>query len=174
MRYTVDDFLEDVSGYGDLVVAYRDRVAIKGGGSSIPLLSISDREIAAFLQRLYALVKVKADTRIYRGLDDRIRDDDYEMLPGRWWSPRRPSAEIDDLGLESLHLRSRHELAVKPSWNDMNFVFEAVVRPGTLMVIGRAAPQTENGRRFGGGAVQFLVPPQSGGGLVLTHRHQAR
>ena len=168
MTYSNQEFLADVKGYGDVLAAFSFRTCIAGDPHA-PRPLITDNDVRAFTNMLYAFVKARPGLTAYRWFDD-----GKGAFLGGWWSPLRPSTEIDGLQLEGMHRRSRHNLAIKSEWNRMDEILEAEIRPGTVLVVGRAAPQFEPARRFGGGAIQFLVPRESFGGLNLRRKHQQR
>ena len=69
---------------------------------------------------------------------------------------------IDDLKLSSIHrAEDRDKSAIKLEWNRLDFYLEAQLPAGSLIYVGRAAPQQEGaaygGGRYGGGAFQFRL-----------------
>jgi len=69
---------------------------------------------------------------------------------------------IDDLKLSSMHrVEDRANSAIKLEWNRLDFYLEADLPAGSLIYVGRAAPQQESaaygGKRYGGGGYQFRL-----------------
>jgi hypothetical protein len=69
---------------------------------------------------------------------------------------------IDDLKLSSMHRADdRENSAIKLEWNRLDFYVEGQLPAGSLVYVGRAAPQQERaaygGKRFGGGGYQFRL-----------------
>jgi hypothetical protein len=61
---------------------------------------------------------------------------------GRWWTPQRPSASIDNLGLSDLHRgEDRDSSAITLKWNRLDRYAEGQLAGGSLVYVGRAAPQ---------------------------------
>lgn len=81
---------------------------------------------------------------------------------GRWWSPGRPSKSIDNLRLSDMHrAEDRDNPAVLTEWNRLDYYLEADLPIGSLVYVGRAAPQQEStlygGKRYAGGGFQFRL-----------------
>ena|SRR5579862_144823 len=161
--YDAAQLSNDAAGYG--VVTYLAKgpfqISARGthsSGSAVPPgFPLLKSEIAkSFLHDLYALVWTTRQLTIYRFYGTNALTS--ASLLGAFWTPARPSLRIDRLGYESMHDTSRANLSLKYGWNPMTNVVEADLTQGAHIYIGRVAPQTEMGRRFGGGAVQFFVP----------------
>jgi hypothetical protein len=166
MVYSTQDFLSDARGYGHVLAAFRNRTPLSSG-TYRPHSHMEDGKIRAFNGSMYAYVRARSGLVAYRWFDD-----DKGSFLGGWWSPQRPSPEIDGLQLEGIHKRSREHLAIKKDWNEMAQILEAEIRPGTILIVGRAASQFDSCGRLPGGAMQFLVPRDSFGGLHLRRKHQ--
>jgi len=155
--YTAAQLREDASGYGLIAYVAEGRQIVSRGPAwtgEEPWLMTSTA--ATFLGSLYAFVRTTRDITIYRfhGVDPRA---EARML-GSWWSPRRPSLAIDDLGYASWHNQSRAGAAVKNEWNPMSEVAEARLYSGSPVFVGRIALVQDGSRRLGGGDIQFLLP----------------
>jgi len=134
---------------------------------------------AAFVEQVYFLLLISRFVTVYRGFEAPGLKAPYgkdhpsvwfglvqQRTPGTrdgyWWSPRRPSIEIDGLQLPHLHRgEDRNSLAVKREWNRMDYFAKGELPPGSLVYAGRAAPQRESelygGRSYAGGGMQFLL-----------------
>ena len=162
--YHAAQLSNDASGYGHVTYLAKGALRIDASGqpssgsaavpASFPLLKA---EIAkSFLEGLYSLVWTTRPITIYRFYGANLSA--AASLLGAFWTPARPSLRIDRLGYESLHDTSRANLALRRAWNPMTNVVEADLGSGAHIYIGRVAPQSELGVRFGGGTIQFFVP----------------
>jgi hypothetical protein len=89
-----------------------------------------------------------------------------QRKPGRpdglWWTPSRPSTEIESLKLPNMH-RAEHRInsAIKLEWNRLDYYVESELPLASLVYVGRAAPQQESaaygGKKLGGGGFQFRL-----------------
>lgn len=56
----------------------------------------------------------------------------------------------------------RDSSAITRQWNRLDYFLEAELRIGSMVYVGRAAPQRESklygSERYGGGAIQFRLP----------------
>jgi hypothetical protein len=152
----------DAAGYGLVTYLAKGPMRINASGAPSagsamsPAAPLLRAEIAKnFLHDLYALVWTTRRLTIYRFYGTNAKAE--ASLLGAYWTPARPSLRIDHLGYESMHDTSRADLSLKRAWNPMIDLVEADLAPGTHIYVGRAAPQSEMGVRFGGGAIQFLV-----------------
>jgi hypothetical protein len=162
--YNAAQLSNDAAGYGHVSYLAKGTVRINAGGqpsarsppvpASFPLLKA---EIASsFLGELYSLVWTIRPITIYRFYG--TNSSAAASLLGAFWTPARPSLRIDRLGYESSHDTSRANLALQRAWNPMTNLAEADLGSGAHIYIGRVAPQSELGVRFGGGSIQFFVP----------------
>ncbi len=182
------DLLDDVGGregYGTALFAWKGqqevfRSSIKGtSGSPLgPELALT------FIEQFYVLVRTGRKISIYRGYESAGLDAPFgrdhpsyirglvnQRKPGKpdglWWTPNRPSMEIDDLRLPAMH-RAEHRAnsAIKLEWNRLDYYLESELPVGSSVYVGRAAPQQESaaygGKRLGGGGFQFRLtaPPE--------------
>ncbi len=161
--YDASQLSNDAAGYGLVTYLAKGSFQINARGTPSsgspvsPAFPLLKSEIAkSFLHDLYALVWTTRQLTIYRfyGTNALVA----ASLLGAFWTPARPSLRIDRLGYESMHDTSRANLSLKRAWNPMTDVVEADLASGAHVYVGRVAPQSEMGRRFGGGAVQFFVP----------------
>jgi hypothetical protein len=159
-RYTARELLEDARGYGRvLYVAQGSGLAYVADGGCVPTRLASSR-YECFVGELYAFVEIQRPVTLYRWYDEDPKSPAKRM--GSWWSPHRPSAEIDPIALGSLHKTARSDLALKRSWNAMHSVVEADLAVGAQAYVGRAARQVEDTDEVhGGGYIQFFLPPWS-------------
>jgi hypothetical protein len=166
--YNAAQLNADASGYG--LVRYMakgtTRINATGASSSDPARPpaaplLPPPTSTTFLHELYALVWTTRPIVIYRFYGTNAIAD--ASLLGAFWTPARPGLRIDRLGYESMHDTSRANMSLKRTWNPMAKVVEADLGAGAHIYVGRVAPQTEMGRHFGGGAIQFFAPG-------LTHR----
>jgi hypothetical protein len=137
-----------------------------------------------FTSSIYALVKTVRPLTIYRFYETSNLQAPYgrehnsfisghvkkrvpaKMLGG-WWSCKRPSLTIDNLGYSDEHRKDdRAGMAVLKEWNRFDVCVEAILKTASLVYVGRTAQQAENvsfetdhGRTilYAGGAIQFLL-----------------
>ena len=69
---------------------------------------------------------------------------------------------IDDLKLSGMHrAEHRSNSAIKLEWNRLDYYLESELPVGSLVYVGRAAPQQESaaygGKKLGGGGFQFRL-----------------
>ena len=161
--YDAAQLNNDAAGYGHVSYLAKGSVRIDASGrpssgSAVPAaFPLQNAEIAAsFLGGLYSLVWTTRPITLYRFYG--TNPSAAASLLGAFWTPARPSLRIDRLGYESHHDTSRANLSLARAWNPMISVVEADLGSGAHVYIGRVAPQSESGIRFGGGAIQFFVP----------------
>ena len=86
--------------------------------------------------------------------------------------------EIDDLKLPAAQ-REQHraDAAIKLEWNRLDFYLESELPMGSLIYVGRAAPQQETaaygGKRYGGGGYQFRLTDSPDRALPWIKRYAA-
>lgn len=174
-RYGIRELVEDAEGYGDvLYAATGERVDHVGPRGATVLARLDAREQPAFLGRMHALVETTREIRLYRWYDESPRRRGAPLVPvaaaraGGWWTPRRPSAEIDRVFLASLHKNARSDAALLRSWNKMHSLVEATLGRCARVFVGRIAPQFDEtkGELLTGGFIQFLIP--------LSNRHHLK
>jgi hypothetical protein len=132
-----------------------------------------------FVDQVYFLVSIQRIVRVYRGFETAgLRAPYGEDHPsfihglvqsrcpgthdGLWWTPARPSKSVDRLHLSEMHrAEDRTNSAVTLTWNRLDFYLEAELRPGSLVYVGRTAPQQERALYgsgwYSGGAMQFRI-----------------
>jgi hypothetical protein len=176
--------LTQPTSYGKPLAGWRNVTEIfRVAGAPIAPGALPPDLAATFVEKLYFLVRTARAVRVYRayetaGLTAPLGKDHPSFLrglvasrhPGRpdglWWTPARPSLAIENMGLPSMQREGpRRGAAVKLEWNRMDYWIEAELPPGTLIYVGRAAPQQETaaygGGKLGGGDFQFRLtrPP---------------
>jgi hypothetical protein len=146
-----------------------------------PLTALSIDLAMTFVEGVYFLLKTTREIAVYRGFETKGltapygKDHPaYGLVPfrkpgtpdGLWWTPGRPSLEIDNLGLSSMHrAEPRDSAGIKLEWNRLDYYLEGVLPMGSLVYVGRAAPQQESAaygrRKYSGGGYQFRLtgPP---------------
>lgn len=175
--------LEDVdgpTGYGSALIAWKGQQEFfrsrAPGTVGTPLAS----DLAlTFVEQVYVLLRTGRKISIYRGYETAGLDAPFgkdhpsymrnllaQRRPGRpdglWWTPSRPSMEIDDLKLSGMHrAEHRSNSAIKLEWNRLDYYLESELPLSSLVYVGRAAPQQESaaygGKRLGGGGFQFRL-----------------
>ena len=132
-----------------------------------------------FVEETYFLVRTTRTVTLYRGFETKGLQAPFGMdhpsfyknlisqrrpgtPDGRWWSPGRPSKSIDNLGLSEMHrAEDRDNSAVLTEWNRLDYYLEADLPTGSLVYVGRAAPQQESalygGTKYAGGGFQFRL-----------------
>jgi hypothetical protein len=173
------------TGYGTALIGWNGRQEFfKSSAPNTSGAPLSMDLAMTFVERVYILVRTTRKIGIYRGYETPGLDAPFGMdhpsyirglvnqrKPGRpdglWWTPSRPSMEIDDLRLPAMHrVEHRDNAAIKLEWNRLDFWIESELPIGALVYVGRAAPQQESaaygGRRLGGGGFQFRLtePPE--------------
>lgn len=132
-----------------------------------------------FVEETYFLVRTTRAITLYRGFETKGLQAPFGMdhpsfyknlisqrrpgtPDGKWWSPGRPSKSIDSLGLSEMHrAEDRDNSAVLTEWNRLDYYLEADLPTGSLVYVGRAAPQQESalygGKKYAGGGFQFRL-----------------
>jgi hypothetical protein len=175
--------LQDVGaqdGYGTPIAGWKgSQQFFKGGPGAPPLAALPLELSLTFVEGVYILLKTKRGMSIYRGYETAgleapfgkqhptfIRNLLTLRKPGKpdglWWTPTRPAMSIDDLKLSSMHrAEDRANSAIKLEWNRLDFYLEGDLPAGSLIYVGRAAPQQESaaygGKKYGGGGYQFRL-----------------
>ena len=172
--------LQSSDSYGTPLVGWNGQAAIYRAPNAPPnLQSLASELFLTFVESTYFLIKTRRAIRIYRGYETEGLTAPYgqdhpsyiqglvaSRNPGRpdgkWWTPARPSAEIDNLRLSELQRTdARVGAAIKLEWNRLDFFIESELPIGSLVYAGRTAPQQESkiygGKKLGGGAMQFRL-----------------
>ena len=191
--------LEDVGGpdgYGSALIAWKGQQEFFRGGTPGAVGTPLTLDLAlTFVEQVYVLVRTSRKISIYRGYETAGLDAPYgrdhpsywrnlltQRRPGRpdglWWTPSRPSMEIDNLKLAGMHrAEHRNNAAIKLEWNRLDYYLESELPIGSLVYVGRAAPQQESaaygGKRLGGGGFQFRLI-QSPESLPWVKRYRAQ
>jgi hypothetical protein len=175
--------LEDIGGrdgYGKPKAAWRGHEEFfRDSTQKVPAGPLVLNLALTFIEQVYALVVTTRSIRVYRGYETAgltapfgkdhssfIQGLVGQRHPGKpdglWWTPSRPSMEIDNLLLSDLH-RSEHRSnsAIKLEWNRLDYYLEGELPVGSSVYVGRAAPQQESaaygGKSLGGGGFQFRL-----------------
>jgi hypothetical protein len=177
------ELLQDVGGpdgYGTALVTWKDQHEIFRANDlgTTPAVLTPDLT-STFVERVYILVRTRREITIYRGYESKgldapfgrdhpsyIRNLVSQRRPGtpdgRWWTPSRPSMVIDRLGVSDMH-RAEHRAssAIRLEWNRLDYYLESQLPIGSLIYVGRAAPQQESkvygSHKYGGGGFQFRL-----------------
>lgn len=191
--------LEDVGGpdgYGSALIAWKGQQEFFRSGTPGAVGTPLTLDLAlTFVEQVYVLVRTSRKISIYRGYETAGLDAPYgrdhpsywrnlltQRRPGRpdglWWTPSRPSMEIDNLKLAGMHrAEHRNNAAIKLEWNRLDYYLESELPIGSLVYVGRAAPQQESaaygGKRLGGGGFQFRLI-QSPESLPWVKRYRAQ
>jgi len=191
--------LEDVSGptgYGSALIAWKGQLEFfKSKAPGTVGTALTTNLASTFVDQVYVLLRTSRKISIYRGYETADLDAPFgkdhpsyvrhllrERKPGRpdglWWTPSRPSMEIDELKLPEMHrAEHRSNSAIKLEGNRLDYYLESEVPVGSLIYVGRAAPQQESaaygGRKYGGGGFQFRLtqPPET---LPWMKRYKAQ
>jgi len=172
------------TSYGMPLIGWRGQVSFYKAPTA-PLIPGSLGDLAkTFVEETYFLLRTQRIVTVYRGFETKglqapfgmdhpsfVRGLVSQRKPGTpdgwWWSSTRPSKSIDSLGLSDMHRsEDRDNPAVLLEWNRLDYYLEADLPVGSLVYVGRAAPQQESalygGKRYGGGGIQFrlTVPPE--------------
>ncbi len=180
--------LNDVSapnGYGAPIAAWKGQQQIfKEPPNANRVTALSQDLAQTFVEESYILLRTRRQILIYRGYETagleapfgKDHPSYFRNLvslrrpgtpDGLWWTPARPSMAIDVLKLPSID-REQHrgDSGIKLEWNRLDFYLESELPVGSLIYVGRAAPQQEiaayGGKRLGGGGYQFRLtePPE--------------
>lgn len=191
--------LNDVSGptgYGSALIAWKGQQEFFRSGSLGTVGTPLTADLAlTFIEQVYALLRTGRKISIYRGYETAGLDAPFgkdhpsymrnlltQRKPGRpdglWWTPSRPSMEIDDLKLSEMHrTEHRSNSAIKLEWNRLDYYLESELPIGSLVYVGRAAAQQESaaygGKKLGGGGFQFRLT-QTPETLPWVKRHRAQ
>jgi hypothetical protein len=195
------DLLEDVggrTGYGTALLGWKVQQeffkdsAIKG----VAGLPLTQDLAMTFVEQVYVLVRTTRKISIYRGYEtvgldapfgkdhpSYIRGLVSQRRPGKpdglWWTPSRPSMEIDGLRLPEQH-RAEHRAnsAIKLEWNRLDYYLESELPIGSSIYVGRAAPQQESaaygGKSLGGGGFQFRLTSSPERALPWMKRYEVK
>lgn len=173
--------LTSPTSYGAPLIGWRGQTEIYRAPTAIssPLVPgpLSPDSARTFVEESYVLLKTTRTVTLYRGYETKGLQAPFGMdhpsffknlvsqrhpgtPDGRWWSPGRPSKSIDNLGLSEMHrAEDRDNPAVLTEWNRLDYYLEAELPTGSLVYVGRAAPQQEGalygGKKYAGGGFQF-------------------
>jgi hypothetical protein len=177
--------IEDLSGpnsYGQPLVGWKGQIQFfkNTTAPANPLGPLDAKFADTFVEQVFFLLATRRSVTLYRGFETAGlqapfgKDHPsfiYNVLAsrkpgkpdGQWWTPRRPSASIDNLRLSDLHRgEDRDSSSITLQWNRLDYYLEGELRVGSLVYVGRAAPQQETelygGDRYGGGSIQFRLP----------------
>ena len=181
--------LQDVEGprgYGSALIAWKGQQEFfRSPAPSTAGTPLTAELAQTFIEQVYILIRTTRKISIYRGYETAglhapfgkdhpsyIKGLVAERKPGKpdglWWTPSRPSMEIDDLRLPEMHrVEHRNNSAIKLEWNRLDYYLESEVPLGSLIYVGRAAPQQESAaygaKRLEGGGFQFRLtrPPET-------------
>lgn len=178
-RMLLED-LQSSDSYGTPLVGWSGHsVFFKGTGApAVPGVLTPDLA-STFIDSTYILLRTKRLVQIYRGYETAGLTAPFgtdhpsffqglvsQRRPGtpdgRWWTPSRPTLAIDNLGLSDVHrTEPRSNSAIKLEWNRLDYFLESELSIGSLVYVGRAAPQQESAaygrQRYGGGGMQFRL-----------------
>lgn len=176
--------IEDLTGpngYGRILIGWTGQSEFVKDANQPILLGSLPKELAdTFVDRTYFLLSTQRPVTLYRGFETggltapfgrdhpsfilQVLAERKPAIPdGYWWSSRRPSASIDALRLADLHRgEDRDSLAITMKMNRLDYYVEGSLPRGSLVYVGRAAPQQEDalyGRQlYSGGGLQFRLP----------------
>lgn len=185
------------NGYGQILVGWTGQSDfVKNTKAAAPLGPLVKDLVNTFVDGTYFLISTQRPVTLYRGFETTGLTAPYgkdhasfisQVLAkrnpgtpdGHWWSSRRPSASIDDLRLADLHRsEDRDSLAITLKMNRLDYYLEGSLPPGSLVYVGRAAPQQEDalfGRQlYCGGGMQFRLPLPPGRMLRDFKTHCAK
>lgn len=178
------DLVQDVRGYGGPLAGWKGQTEIfrAHGAPAHPDALLDPKHLDSFVERTYFLIVTARVIKLYRGCERGGLKAPYGMdhpsfwlglvtkrnpatPDGCWWSPMRPGVAIDNLHLPSWQReQARADIGVKKEWSRLDFWIEADLRCGSLVYIGRTAPQKETamygGGEYHGGAIQFRLTEQ--------------
>ncbi len=191
--------LKDVGapdGYGTPLAGWKGQQQFfKGPPDPTRLTALTPDLAQTYVEGVYILLRTKRKILIYRGYETAgleapfgrdhpsfLRNLVSQRRPGTpdgwWWTPARPSMEIDDLRLPAMQ-REQHraDAGIKLEWNRLDFYLESELPLGSLIYVGRAAPQQETaaygGKRYGGGGYQFRLTDSPDRALPWMKRYAA-
>lgn len=177
-QYSTRELLDDVQGsrgskgYGRVfyVACGTQMVHVGSSGAAAPRLAKD--KASCFVGSLYAYVETNRRVTLYRWYDEAPAPQAKRLGP--WWSPHRPSAEIDKTFLAELHKTARSDFALQRSWNPMHSVVEADLAPRAQVYVGRIAKQLvrPSGEVLQGGFIQFFLPSWSLASLQTIRDHR--
>jgi hypothetical protein len=172
--------LRGPNSYGTPLVGWKaQNEFFKSNGAPAQPGPLSASLASTFVEAVYILLRTQRVVQLYRGYETAglkapfgvdhpsfIQGLVAQRKPGtpdgQWWTPTRPSMAIDNMRLPDAD-RSEHRgsSAITLEWNRIDFYLEGALPAGTLVYVGRAAPQQEGalygGKRYGGGAIQFRL-----------------
>lgn len=184
------------NGYGTPMAGWKGQQQFFKGPQDTNGLAALTQDLAhVFVEETYILLRTRRQILIYRGYETAGLEAPFgkdhpsyfrnllsQRRPGTpdglWWTPARPSMAIDDLRLPSID-REQHRdgSAIKLEWNRLDFYLESELPIGTLIYVGRAAPQQEiaayGGKRLGGGGHQFRLTESPDRALPWMKRYAA-
>jgi hypothetical protein len=190
--------LEDVTaaeGYGTPLGVWQGTRQYYPAEPQVGPPALAMEHALTFVESFYILCSTKCAMRIYRGYETAKLDAPYgkdhpsfirnlvqQRRPGRpdgwWWTPARPSLSVDNLGYSAMHRADdRRGSAVLKEWNRLDFYVEAILPLGSLIYVGRAAPQQEQaaygGERLGGRGYQFRLTDAAHRDLQVVQHYRA-
>jgi hypothetical protein len=175
----IDDF-GGKNGYGRIVAGWKGQAElVRECKGPLPLGPLG-AHAKDFVDGVYFLISTGRSIILYRGfetfgLQAPFGKDHPSFImnliasrnPGRpdgfWWSPRRPSASIDRLRLSDLNRgEDRDALAIRKSFNRLDYYLQGELPIGSLVYVGRAAKLREDAlfgsENYSGGGIQFRLP----------------
>ena len=185
--------LKDMSApeeYGKPLAGWKGQQQFFTGPPSPARLTALTSDLAqTFVEGVYFLLRTKRKISIYRGYETegleapfgrdhasflRSGDRALRTVCGR----RRPSLAIDNLKLAAVHREQpRSDAAIKLEWNRLDFYLESELPLGSLIYVGRAAPQQETAaygiRSYSGGGYQFRLTEPPDRALPWMRRYAA-
>jgi hypothetical protein len=194
------DLLADVDGrdgYGTALIAWKGQQEFyRSSAKGIIGTPLSPDLALTFVEQVYIFLRTTRKISIYRGYETAGLDAPFgkdhpsyirglvtQRKPGKpdglWWTPSRPSMEIDNLRLAAVHrAEHRDNAAVKLEWNRLDYYLESELPIGCLIYVGRAAPQQESmaygGKKLGGGGFQFRLTDSPERMLPWMRRYEAK
>jgi hypothetical protein len=177
---TLLDEVGGPTGYGSALIAWKGQQEFfRSKAPGTVGIALTADLASTFIEQVYVLLRTIRKISIYRGYETSglhapfgkdhpsyVRNLLTERKPGKpdglWWTPSRPSMEIDDLKLSDMHrAEHRSNSAIKLEWNRLDYYLESELPVGSLIYVGRAAPQQESAAygasRYGGGGFQFRL-----------------
>ena len=187
--------LTSPTSYGTPLIGWKGQFEFHRAPAAPPAPPLSPDYARTFVEETYFLLRTQRTVTLYRGFETKglqapfgvdhpsfFRNLVGQRKPGTpdgwWWSPGRPSKSIDNLGLSEMHrAEDRDNPAVLTEWNRLDYYLEADLPIGSLVYVGRAAPQQESalygGKKYAGGGFQFRLTAPPDQAFQSMKRHVA-